>query len=268
MRSPPRAVAPAQAVQPVSPAPESSDSEDDLLRGRRGASAGRPLGSGAGAEAGPDENSDSDSADSLVGAAHRGRYRPAAPSGDVTGSSESEDDVGNLPPGGGQYSKRAAGAFFGLGAPEGAPNTPSGDVVDPEAFRKSCEEALSAARDVRRTVDSLRKSRSRVLQPGSPGKVAWGEGAESAESAIRRLQFEAPGGLGPLRDAVRGGRAAAKRAAAVLQGVQEEISDASRAVHEALAHFELLDRHFVAALAGDGHTGLNGGGGAGPDEPS
>ena len=130
--------------------------------------------------------------------------------------------------------------------------------MDPDAFRKSCEEALSAARDVRRTVESLKKSRSRVLQPGSPNKGDWGAGSESAESAIRRLQFEAPGGLGPLHDAVRNGRAAAKRAAAVLQGVQEEVSHVSRAVHEVLAHFELLERHFVSALAGNWQDTLGG----------
>ena len=201
----------------------------------------------------------------------RGRQRPASP-GPASESSDSEDGAARPARGGGTYSQQAVGAFFGLApaaaapapapaapeAPPGPPGTPPGGGVDPDAFRKSCEEALSAARDVRRTVESLKKSRSRVLQPGSPNKGDWGAGPESAESAIRRLQFEAPGGLGPLHDAVRSGRAAAKRAAAVLQGVQEEVSDASRAVHEALAHFELLERHFVSALAGNWQDTLGG----------
>lgn len=137
--------------------------------------------------------------------------------------------------------------------------------MDPGAFLKSCEEALSAARDVRRTIESLRKSHSQVLQLASSEKLDW-KGPESAESAIRRLQFEVPGGLGPLRDAVRGRRAATKRDTAVLQGVQEEVSDSSRAVHEALAHFELLERHFAAALAGNGHASPREGAGGG-DSP-
>jgi len=267
VRSPPaRARAPtrlaARVPQQRAPEPESSDSEDDLLRpgGGRGAAAGAGAGAGAGGD------SDSDSGESLLVVA-RGRQGRASV-GDASDSSDSEDEAARPAGGGGGYSQQAAGAFFGLApsaaaapapgpaptAPEaspGAPGTPPGGSVDPEAFRKSCEEALSAARDVRRTVESLKKSRTRMLQPGSPNKGDWGAGPESAESAIRRLQFEAPGGLGPLHDAVRSGRAAARRAAAVLQGVQEEVSDASRAVHEALAHFELLERHFVSALGGN-----------------